>query len=271
MKGTTMRAAVLGLMAAAAVPAGHAGAQEGTFRWNQAMSAGQVLEVKGIVGEIRVEPASGGTAEVVAKKEGRSRDFDQVEIRVEEERDGFTVCAVYHPDRARGDGCDPDYDHDRRQRGRRDIDVEVMYTVRLPAGVEFVGGMVSGDIVVEDVRSRVRAGTVSGDVYVSTSESAEGSTVNGDIEVRLAGDAWRELDFNTVSGDITLWLPEGIDTDVAFESLSGDIDSDFDITSTRRRRARWIGAELEGYIGERGRRALNFNTVSGDVDLRRMR
>ena len=56
-----------------------------------------------------------------------------------------------------------------------------------------------------------------------------------------------------------------------FSSLSGDIDSDFPVTSTKRRTRRFIGAELEGYIGERGERSLSFNTVSGDVRLRRAR
>ena len=63
----------------------------------------------------------------------------------------------------------------------------------------------------------------------------------------------------------------GIDVDVEFESLSGDIHSDFDITMTGRRSRRWIGAEVEGYIGSRGERSLSFNTISGDVRLRRAR
>lgn len=268
MKGRTMASALLALMAAGA--GGGVEAQDRSFEWQSEMRRGQVLEVKGIVGDIRAEYTSGDRAEVIAEKDGRARDFDEVEIRVVEERDGYTICAVYHAHSARGDGCDNNHDGHGRE-NRHSIDVEVNYVVRVPAGVEFVAGIVSGDIIAEGLRSEVRAGTVDGDIYVSTSETATGNTVSGSIEVEMAATDWEELDFNTVSGDITIWLPAGIDTDVDFESLSGDIDSDFDITLTGRRSRRWIGAEVEGYIGSRGVRELSFNTVSGDVTLRRAR
>lgn len=268
MRGRFVAFGMLALLAAGA----SAGieAQEGSFEWQSAMSAGQILEVKGIVGDIRAEYTSGSTAEVVAQKEGRRGDFDEVEIRVVEEGDGYTVCAIYHAHSARSEGCDNNHDgHDRGD--SHSIDVEVNYTVRVPAGVEFVAGIVSGDIKAEGLRSEVHAGTVDGDIYVSTTDKATANTVSGSIEVQMGSTDWDELNFNTVSGDITIWLPAGIDTDVDFESLSGDIDSDFDITMTGRRSRRWIGAEVEGYIGSRGVRELTFNTVSGDVTLRQSR
>ncbi len=247
------------------------GAQERPFEWQETMRAGERLRVQGIVGEIRAEYTSGDRAEVVARKEGRSRDFDDVEIRTERRGDEIIVCAVYHPQDTRGDGCsgNHDGDDDRRHRGdRRSIDVEVDFTVRVPAGVDFAALVVSGDIVAENLRSDVDVSTVNGDIEVSTSGKAQGRTVSGSIDIAMASGDWEDLDFGTVSGDITLWLPEGIDTDVDFQSLSGDIRSDFDLTTTRNR-SRWIGANVEGYIGSRGRRSLSFNTVSGDVRLRR--
>ena len=245
-------------------------AQDGSFRWQSDMRAGQVLSVRGIVGEIRAEYTSGRRAEVIAEKDGRARDFDEVEIRVVEERDGYTVCAVYHAHARPGDDCDNRGDWGDRD-DRHSINVDVNYVVKVPAGVEFQGNVVSGDIRAEGLRSQVRANTVDGDIYVSTTEKAWGNTVSGSIEIAMGSSDWDDLEFKTVSGDITLWLPAGIDTDVDFESLSGDIDSDFDITLTGRRSRRWIGANVEGYIGSRGERSLSFNTISGDVRLRRNR
>lgn len=267
--GVTTKGLVAAVALAVAAGAPGLNAQDADFRWQQEMRAGQALTVKGIVGEIRAEYAPGGRAEVVAIKHGRSRDFEEVEIRVEEDRDGYTVCAVYHASEARGDGCDTRRDDWGDRRRRRSLDVDVEYVVRVPAGVEFHGSIVSGDITATDLRSEVNATSVDGDIFVSTTEKAWGNTVSGSIEIRMGDSDWDELDFNTVSGDITLWLPEGIETDVDFESLSGDIRSDFDITTTRRRERRWIGERLEGYIGSRGERSLSFNTVSGDVRLRR--
>lgn len=244
-------------------------AQEEPFRWAAEMRSGQVLEVRGIVGEIRAEYTAGARAEVVAVKDGRSGDFDEVEVRVVKERDGYTVCAVYNVGSRSGSGCDTREGLMDRGR-RRSIDVDVDYVVRLPAGVELVGKMVSGDIRAEDVRSQVRATTVQGDIHVSTSEKAWGSTVSGNIEIAMGSVDWDDMELKTVSGDITLWLPAGIGADLDFESLSGDIDSDFDINLTRRASRRWVGANVEGYIGTRGERSLSLKTVSGDVRLKRI-
>lgn len=260
-------------VAVLAVTASAGMAQDATFEWGEAMRAGERLRVQGIVGEIRAEYTAGDRAEVVARKQGRSRDFDDVEIRAERRGDEVIVCAVYHPDRVRGDGCsgDHDGDDDRRDRGdRRSIDVEVDFVVRVPAGVDFSAAMVSGDVVADDLRSDVDVSTVNGDIEVSTSGRAQGRTVSGSIDIAMGSDDWRDLDFGTVSGDITVWLPDGIDTDVDFQSLSGDLRTDFDLNTTRNR-SRWIGSNVEGYIGARGQRSLSFNTVSGDVRLRRSR
>jgi hypothetical protein len=194
-----------------------------------------------------------------------------VEIRVVEERDGYTICAVYHAHAARGKGCDGNHDGGDRADRQHSIDVEVEYLVRVPAGVAFHGGIVSGDVRAEGMRSDVHANTVNGDIHVSTTGAVWGNTVSGSMEIEMGATDWRELEFHTVSGDITLWLPAGIDTDVDFGSLSGDLDSDFEITMTGRQSRRWVGSAVEGHIGSGGERSLSLNTVSGDVTLRRSR
>ena len=129
--------------------------------------------------------------------------------------------------------------------------------------------MVSGDVEARNLASEVTATSVSGDIYVSTTEVAWGTTVSGDIDIEMGSADWDDLHFSTVSGDITLSLPPGIDTEVEFESLSGDFRSDFDVRIVSRR-DRWIGSRLRGTIGDGGRQ-LSFNTVSGDVRLREVR
>lgn len=138
----------------------------------------------------------------------------------------------------------------RRHHAAHAVGAGLAMVVRVPAGVELIGTMVSGDIRAEGLRSQVRANTVNGDIYVSTSEKAWGNTVSGSIEIAMGSMDWTDLDFKTVSGDI---------------------DSDFDITMTGRQSRSWIGANVEGYIGAKGERSLSFNTISGDVRLRRTR
>lgn len=252
-----------------------AAAQEAAFTWSGRLTAGQFLEVRGISGSIRARLASGSEARVVAEKHGRSGDFADVEIRAVPGADGVTICAVYYPEDREGDGCDM---HDRRDRwngSRRnhDLRVDVDYVVEVPAGVDLDAAMVTGDVEVENVRSRVTANSVSGDVYVSTTETARAGSVSGSLDVTMGSTDWRDLSFRTVSGDITLTLPANLTTSVDFESLSGDLDSDFDLVVRDRHRHRWVGARLRGSIGDEdgGGRSLSLSTVSGDVRIRKGR
>ena len=148
------------------------------------------------------------------------------------------------------------------------MDVEVDYEVRLPAGVDFEGAVVSGDIDAEGLRSDVSVNTVDGTISVVTTGRAWANSVSGDIEIDMGDFSGGDLDFNTVSGDITLWLPADFAADVEFSSLSGDFDTDFDMDIQNRNERRWVGSKVEGTIGGGGR-DLSFNTVSGDVALRR--
>jgi Toastrack DUF4097 len=236
-------------------------AQEPAWTWSGKLGAGDVLDVTNISGYIHVVRSSNGTATARAEKTGNRSDFDRVQIRVEHQGHTFRICAVY--DAPDGEGC-----RNRTRNSRDDIRVGVNFDVGVPDGVELEVASVTGDLDVRDVHSDVTARTVSGDVEVSTSRVAKASTVSGSLDVEMRGTDWHDLSFSTVSGDITLGLPDGIGADVDFASVSGDLDSDFDISTSGRRR-QWIGSHVRGVIGGGGR-ALKLNTVSGDVRIRRL-
>ena len=269
MKGHRVLLAGIAMMLAVESAGAQAATEEQPFRWSEAMASGRVLEVKGIMGSITAELAPGGEAEVVARKSGRSSDFGDVEIRVVEEAEGVTICAVYHPEDYDSSDCDLD---ERRRDGRdgRNTRVDVDFSGRLPAGVELIAAVITGDVEAHDLRSNVSAHTVSGDVSVSTTGVVEAGTVSGFLDIAMGSLDWTRLSFNTVSGDITLRLPEALAADVEFESLSGELDTDFDLVVERRRDGRFAGSNVEGTIGAGGRR-LAFHTVSGDVRLLRAR
>ncbi len=264
----------VGLFISLALPASAVHGQEDTFQWSGRMSPGQVLEVKGIVGDIRTTLAPGNQAEVIARKRGDRDDFTQVAIEMAEAGDRIVICAVYGSWNHGENRCDPNRDRDRGEdeREHRDvnIDVEVDFEVRLPAGVAFDGTMVSGDVNAEGLRSDITATTVDGGISVVTTGRAWANTVSGDIEVDMGDFSGGDLDFRTVSGDITLWLPPDFSADVEFNSLSGDFDTDFEMNVRSQRERRWVGSRVQGTIGDGGRE-LSINTVSGDVHLYRAR
>ncbi|MDH5805304.1 MAG: DUF4097 family beta strand repeat-containing protein, partial [Gemmatimonadota bacterium] len=194
-----------------------AGAQE-RFEWNGTLRSGEVVEVKGISGDIRAVRSSGSQVEILATKHGRRSHFEDVLVKVEEMPDGIVVCAVY--------GVRPGRDYDCRSGRNRnrdhdwdwdEIDVSVDFEIRIPDGIEFEGTTVSGDIEVEDLDSRVTAKAVSGDIAITTDDLAEASTVSGSIDIVMGRADWDgELSFETVSGDITLTFTGELNSEVDF-------------------------------------------------------
>ncbi len=248
-------------------------AQDDRFEWSGRIERGDRIEVKGIAGDVRAVASSGSRVEVVAVKRGRRRNFDEVQFEVVEDDDGVTICAIYPQRRSSRRRRSEPYECGPggwRNVDIDDVDVDVDFEVRVPGGVRFTGRTISGDVEAEGLDAFVLARTVSGDIYVSTSDLADAVTVSGSIDVAMGRADWRgDLEFHTVSGDITIAFPASLETEIEFESLSGDMDSDFPITITSRRN-RWIGGRISGTIGDGGR-SLSLKTISGDVRLHRGR
>src|SRR5262245_41445409 len=144
------------------------------FHWTGVLKAGQKLTVHGINGVIHAERASGTEVVVDAEKHGRHDDPDKVEIQVERENDGVTICARYP--RWWGSGF-------TKGEGTTDTksDVTVDFTVKIPPGVVADLATVNGEVRALDLRSPVEARTVNGSVHLATTETAEARTVNGTI------------------------------------------------------------------------------------------
>src|SRR6478672_5583694 len=105
------------------------------FQWRGSIPQGQTIEIKGVNGDIRAEPAGGNDVEVVAEKHARRDDPSQVQIQVLPHSGGVTICAVYPSpsNSARPNECQPG------SGGRMNVsnnDVTVRFIVRVPAGVQ---------------------------------------------------------------------------------------------------------------------------------------
>ena len=253
---------ILGLLSLAALAARPVAGQD--FSWKGKIAAGQVLEIKGVNGDVRAVAASGDQIEVTAVKRARRSDPDEVEIKVVEHAGGVTICAVYPaPPRARHENrCAPG---DEWSSSTENNDVNVNFTVKVPANVRFHGQTVNGDVEAMGMGSDVELYTVNGGVQLSTSGYAEASTVNGSIEAELGRADWDgDVDFHTVNGGITLTLPSTLSTEVRAETVNGEIDSDFPLLVV----GRFGPRHVRGTIGNGGRR-LGLGTVNGSIRLRK--
>ena len=255
--------AIAALVAALLTVASTARAQSAPFRWHGALAQGTAVEIKGVNGNVSAEPSGSNEVEVVAEKKARRSDPGSVKIDVVQHGDGVTICAVY-----------PSRDGDRPNEcaagsgGRmnvRDNDVTVNFTVKVPAGVRFVGRTVNGDVEAQRLGGAVDLSTVNGGVKFSTSASGRASTVNGSIKGDLGRADWIDtLEFSTVNGSVELTLPNDLSTDVKAQTVNGDIATDFPLTIT----GRWSRRRVEGTIGSGGL-MLSIETVNGGITLKR--
>lgn len=262
MTTTTSRSVLVAGLLALAAPAGLL-AQSSDFHWSGKLAAGQRLEIKGVNGSIHATGTASGTADITARKHARRSDPADVKIVVVNTPEAVTICAVYPtPD-------DADRENDCEQ-GRhwhsntRDNDVVVDFTVQVPAGAEFDGRTVNGDVEATSLGGNTFVHTVNGSIDVSTSGYAEAGTVNGSIRAAMGKADFDDLEFRTVNGGITLTLPADLNTEVRAETVNGDLDSDWPVTIT----GRWGPRRMHGTIGKGGR-TLTLGTVNGDIRLRK--
>jgi hypothetical protein len=249
----------------AAMLAGPVAAQQtGGFHWAGTLKSGQVVEIKGVNGDVRAEPTSGSEVEVVATKSAHRSDPASVRIEVVPSDAGVTICAVYPTPRnaSQENRCEPGSGgHMSTQRN----DVSVDFVVKVPQGVRFTGHTVNGNVDARGMSADVSARTVNGSVEISTTGKADAHTVNGSIELSMGRADWSgDLSLKTVNGSITLELPADLSAEMDARTVNGSIQSDFPLTLTGRIRPRHIKAT----IGKGGRQ-LDLSTVNGDIRLRK--
>ena len=205
-------------------------------QWSGSIAQGQTLRVQGVSGSIRATNSEDDWIHLEAHRAGRA----DTPVEVVQDRRGVTICAGECGGANRG--------RDRRDRYDNYDDLRVDFVVRVPAGIRFVGGSVSGDVEVEGVRSEMQL-----------------STVSGDVMLQMTGYATHA---NTVSGNVIVDMPSGANAEISFNTVSGRVSSDFPVTLQGRDSDRRARGSFRASIGNGGP-DLSINTVSGDVRLKR--
>jgi hypothetical protein len=246
--------ALLGLGLSAAVAWGQDQGRE--FHWSGKLAADQLVQVKGVNGNIDAEAGGGDQIEVTAEKSGP--DADRVKIEVVTGGDGVIICAIYP---GSSSSCSPSW-HANNVRGD---DTKVHFAIRMPKNLRFSGQSVNGDVTAKAMGRFVRGQSVNGSVRISTSAWGEAETVNGSIRVKMGSADWTgTLTFKSVNGSVEVDLPDDLSADVRFKSLNGRITSDFPITIS----GGFVGQTAKGRVGNGGRE-LSIETVNGGVELKK--
>jgi len=230
------------------------------FRWKGKVPAGQLVEIRGLNGNIHAEPAAGNDVEVVAYKTGQVYEGAGVQVRVVEHKSGVTICAVYPLADGQMSDCQPGANSPRASLNNN---VNVDFMVRLPKGVRFVGRTVNGQVEAKALEADTEAHTVNGNVRLSTAGAAKVETVNGSITASV-GRIDCASKFSTVNGAITLEMPSGAAAAVHAGTKNGHIHTDFPLAV----RDYYVGGFADGEIGHGGP-DLTIVTVNGTINLRR--
>ncbi len=243
--------------------------RDDSFKWTGGIEAGRTIYVRNLNGAIRVESATGATAEVRAEKRWRRGDPKDVKITASKTARGdILVCAIWEGRETR---CDEDgyrsEGNDSWFNGRRNNDVSVDFTILLPKGVKMDASTVNGGLAISGATAAVKGRTVNGSVEAaSTSGPVNAKTVNGSIRVRAGAMGEGPLAYETVNGSITLELPDGLNADFEARTVNGSVISeDFPITIQGRIDRR----RIEGKIGKGGPE-LRVSTVNGSIRLRKL-
>jgi hypothetical protein len=252
-------AAALTLTGASLSTAGQAGAPQG---WRGAIAPGNVIEIKGVNGDVRATASTGPEVEVSAVMKGRRSDPTEVRLEIVQHAEGITICAMYPSVDGRANECQPG---NGGRMNVRDNDVTVDFTVRVPAGVRFTGRTVNGDVAADRLGGPVSIRTVNGDAEFSTAAYGDAQTVNGSIRGSLGSTGWSDaLSFKSVNGSVSVDLPADASTDVKVTTVNGRISTAFPISVSGTVNPR----RLNGTIGSGGR-SLEIETVNGSITLRK--
>jgi hypothetical protein len=234
------------------------------FQWHGQIPAGQSIEIKGVNGDIRAGQAGATEVEVTATRSARRSNPAEVRFEVVPHGGGVTICAVYPSATGREPNrCEPGKGGGHST--TRNNDTVVRFEVRVPAGVNFVGHTVNGEVEGESLQGDAEGYTVNGSVKLSTTGVALANTVNGSINVSMGRADWPgDATFHTVNGGIVLTLPGVLNAELRANTVNGDITTDFPIamTGTLNRR------RLNGTIGSGGHE-LSVSTVNGSIKLLR--
>lgn len=290
------------LLALAVLVSGQALCAQGRtdFSFKRDLAAGKRLYLANIIGDVQVSGSTGRTVEITAvKKAGRHGDPEDVTIETVELSDGGVAICVRYPSsgrRWRNDN-DNDNDSDAKHRDRNPCynnnnwngngdrnDTEVNFTVKVPAGLKLRAGTVSGDVYAErlegdleitsvsgNVRltggkgSNITLETVSGDVEILDGNAPEvyGHTVSGEVTFRGAIMNDGNYEFATTSGDITLTIPENAGAKMSAATFSGRFSSDLPATMNTARRTRH---RFDATWGN-GSARLDLESLSGDIRI----
>ena len=236
------------------------------FQWEGQLAPGQLLEIRGVLGSIVAAGGSGKAAAVTATKTGSTSDVSGVRIVAVPYEGGVVICAMYpdSPDSKHPNVCNPPGMDTYLSANNNDVRVD--FTVTVPEGVRLSANTLDGNVQATGLSGHVEAHALKGDVVVSTSRSAQASTLHGSINAVIGSTTWSGTQmFDAGNGNLDLQLPSDANTNVQAMAFLGAILSEFPqviVTSAKHGNS----SMASGTLGTGGR-SLRLFAFHGNITL----
>lgn len=177
--------------------------------WTGEIPPGKALEVKSILGPIRVEPAAGSVATVEIRRIVPPGVPDEPVIHVVTTEKGVTICPVYpSKDSNKPNECVPGRRKGRMKSELWEKGVTFEYVVHVPAGVSFAGETAIGTITGTLLENDVDVETSTSEIRIVTGRSTKAKNYKGPVTVQLAASSVdRRIQVQAFNGTATVLVP----------------------------------------------------------------
>lgn len=195
--------------------------QKETVEWRKTyeLQPGGRLEISNVNGKIDVEPATGGSVEVVAEKSARAASVDAAKAalqRIEIQENVSPTNVRLETKLQRNTGG---FFNGSNQ--------QVHYMVKVPPSLDVRFSTVNGGIELSGLKGRITAETTNGGVKAhDVSGAIDASTTNGGVEVELAKVAESGVKLGCTNGGIELKLPSDAKATISARITNGGINTD---------------------------------------------
>lgn len=243
------RALTLTVVAVLAAGAALAGEYTETFDRTYAMDPDGRVGLENINGDVTIEVWDRPEVRVYAVKTASSPErLAALKIDVDATDRGVFVDTHYPSSRELGEWS-------------RHGHSEVEYTLTVPrfAAVDGIE-LVNGDLLIDGVEGEVEADTVNGTITVRGAVGEiDLETVNGRIELELGSAVTEDISLSSVNGTIEVFLAGS--AEIRAETVNGSIRNDFGLEV---RKGKYVGSSMNGTIGGGGP-LVDIETVNGGI------
>ncbi|MBP7642962.1 MAG: DUF4097 family beta strand repeat protein [Saprospiraceae bacterium] len=242
----------------------------------------QSMSLYNLNGEIKIVSHSGNKIIVditqtisAANEADLAKGKSEVKLGADEGSDLVLYTAFPYDTRPK------DYSNNNNHKNKIPYNLELDYTIKVPQNTSVVLSTVNGDVHVANVDGKLNINSVNGDILAEAANYVEKAhTVNGDITVEVAN-GQKDGSFHTINGDINFSGPESLSAACKFKSMQGDLYTDYenftklDATEkseeTKKGKKQFRLNKTDGIVIGNGTSKINFETLNGDVYIKRIK